>query len=113
MNMTDFTQTLPVGTQIGTVSQCEEVKTSVTSFQKDNPEVRVNKVMTQGKIDDSKAKLRTVMSGTYCTLNSSELEALYVLLTEHHEVFSLEENERGETDLVQLTIDTGNASLLR
>ena len=46
-------------TQIGTVSLCEEVQASVTSFQKDNTEVRDNKVMTQCTIDDSKAKLRT------------------------------------------------------
>lgn len=37
------------------------------------------------------------------------MEALVKLLTEHHEAFSLEENERGETDLVQLMIDTGDA----
>ena len=37
------------------------------------------------------------------------METLYKLLSEHDEVFSLEENERGETDLVQLEIDTGDA----
>ena len=52
----------------------------------------------------------TLMNETGDILSSSEMEALYkLLLSEHHEAFSLEENERGETDLVQLEIDTGDA----
>jgi len=42
------------------------------------------------------------MNETNCTLSSSERKALYNLLMEHHEAFSLEENEGGETDVIQL-----------
>ena len=34
---------------------------------------------------------------------------LMAFLMDHHEVFALEEGERGETSLMQLEIDTGNA----
>ena len=114
-NMTGFTQTLPAGTQVGTVTQCEEVQTNVASLQ-DDSEVRVNKAMTQAMVDDRKAmvddrkaKLRTLMNDVAVKFSSLDMEALFKLLTERHEAFSLEENERGETDLVQLMIDTGDA----
>ena len=34
---------------------------------------------------------------------------LHDFLSEYHQTFSLEEDERGETDIVQLVIDTGDA----
>ena len=44
-------------------------------------------------------------------LSSSEWHSLSALLSDYHEVFSLDDNERGETDLVHLTIDTEEAPL--
>jgi len=41
VNMTGFTQTLPAGTVIGTVSECEKVQASVNKIQ-GGSEVRVN-----------------------------------------------------------------------
>ena len=35
---------------------------------------------------------------------------MLTFLTDHHQAFCLDENERGETDLVQFQIDTGDAS---
>jgi len=49
---------------------------------------------------DRKAKLRTLINEANSTLSSSEMETFYKLLSEHHEAFSLEKNERGETDLI-------------
>ena len=46
-------------------------------------------------------------------LSSSEWHSLNALLSDYHEVFSLDDNERGETDLVHLTIDTEEAPLQR
>ena len=34
---------------------------------------------------------------------------LMSLLEEYHDMFSLEDGERGETDIVELRIDTGDA----
>jgi len=42
-------------------------------------------------------------------LPESEKKQLRDFLADHHEAFSLEEGERGETDLIQMEIDTGDA----
>ena len=42
-------------------------------------------------------------------LPKAEKEELLAFLADHHEAFSLEDGERGETDLVQLEIDTGDS----
>ena len=47
------------------------------------------------------------------SLDPEELRELMKALQEHHDVFALEEDERGETDLVEFTIDTGDAQPLR
>ena len=108
-NITGFTQTLPAGTEVGTVSQCEEVKPNAVNPQADNSKARVNKVISQDSIDSRIEKLRMWISEGTNMPNSSERKKLNTLLSEYHEVFSLEDDERGETDLVQLTIDTGDA----
>jgi len=69
--MTGFTQTLPAGTQVGTVTQRKEVQTNVASLQ-DDSEVRVNKVMTQEMVNDRKAKPRTLMNEVAVTLSISD-----------------------------------------
>ena len=43
-------------------------------------------------------------------LPPTDQKILYELLADHHNVFSLEEGERGETDLVRMVIDTCDAS---
>ena len=45
--------------------------------------------------------------------NESELQGLGEMLRQYHHAFALEEDERGETDLVQFSIDTGDAHPLR
>ena len=42
-------------------------------------------------------------------LPSDENTQMCQLLCDHHDVFALEDKERGETDLVQLEIETGNS----
>ena len=42
-------------------------------------------------------------------MDTSQRDELHCLLSEYHQTFSLEEDERGETDIVQLVIDTGDA----
>lgn len=46
----------------------------------------------------------------YGRLWVEQTEKLHQLLEEHHEAFSLEPNERGETDLLTMQIDTGDAA---
>ena len=55
---------------------------------------------------------RKQLCGTFLKfqqLPEEEMQALQHLLVEYHDTFSLTEYERGETDLVEFNIDTGNA----
>jgi hypothetical protein len=53
--------------------------------------------------------LRELLKNEYdMTIPVSEKKLLWSLLEEYHDIFSLE-GERGETDLVELEIDTGDA----
>ena len=100
---------LPAESEVGIALQCEEVKPSVVKEQKISSEVRVNKVMSQDEVDRRREKLKAWISEDH----SFEQVKLKALLSEFHEAFSLDDDERGETDLVQLTIDTGDAPLRR
>ena len=42
-------------------------------------------------------------------LSPDQQEKLLLLLEEYHDVFSLEDSERGETDVIEVHIDTGDA----
>ena len=53
------------------------------------------------KLVDSVAEMAT-------RLQWQEKSKLQDLLREHHNVFGLEDGERGETGMVQMTIDTGD-----
>ena len=43
------------------------------------------------------------------TLTPPQQEEFFQFLTGHHNVFALEEYERGETDLIEMKVDTGDA----
>ena len=47
------------------------------------------------------------------SLDPEQLRKSMKVLQEHHDAFALEEDERGETDLVEFTVDTGGAQPLR
>ena len=43
-------------------------------------------------------------------LNEEQVRSLHDFLGEHHQAFCLEDGERGETELVEMEIHTGDAS---
>ncbi len=43
-------------------------------------------------------------------LDSSQMQRLFDFLANHHETFSVDQDERGETDLLQMQIETSDAS---
>ena len=49
--------------------------------------------------------------GSQCEQNRKKRDQLVALLEKYHEIFSLTEGERGETELTQMYIDTGDAIL--
>ena len=58
-----------------------------------------------------KARLKEILEKP--SLPDEEKEILLNFLADHHEVFSIEEGERGETSLVRMRIDTGDSPPLK
>ena len=58
--------------------------------------------------DDRQQKLRKSLQEP--NLPPAEKATLMDFLCTHHNIFSLEDGERGETDLIQMQIDTGDAT---
>ena len=55
-------------------------------------------------------QLKEVLSDTGKQLSDEESSKISELLENYHDVFSLSDEERGETDLVEFSIETGNVS---
>ena len=103
-NDTGFTQKLEEGAVLGVVENAEVLEVSpdlgATCSAAVNRLDSLNHEPRKGKLLD---KLKLPM------LPPVELQQLKDFLTDHHDVFSLEEGERGETDIVQFEINTGDA----
>ena len=67
----------------------------------------VKRVMSVEQEQVHKRKLMEQLEEPH--LPEPEKSRLCEFLADHHEAFSLEEGERGETDLIQMEIDTGSA----
>jgi len=104
-NCTGFTQTLEVGAILGTAVSVTDIVTPSSSETSTQP--KVNQVlMSTEKISWRKRELCHLVDNSESGLLPSEREDLKLLLSNHHQVFSLEEGERGETDLTQFEINT-------
>ena len=64
-------------------------------------------------LDARKQKLIQSVAEIGVDLLQQDRSKLHSLLWEHHDVFVLEEGEQGETALIQMQIDTGDAMLKR
>ena len=100
-NLSGFTQVVPGGVLVGEVQAAEVLETE-PSTEGENI-VHVRKLSSAGE-EWRKRKLLEVI-GTP-ELPESEASRLLEFLADNHEVFSLEEGERGETSLVAMGIDT-------
>ena len=110
-NTTGYTQTLEPHTKLGTVVQCNEVMPTQNpdSEQISEGPAVVKTVTTQEGLEWRTTQLRVVIDRDDSPLDTLQKDELHSLLSEYHQTFSLEEDERGETDIVQLIIDTGDA----
>ena len=67
-----------------------------------------------GKFTKEREQWRRQQMKSLCNVNHNltpeESSQLLELLANHHDVFSLEEGERGETSLVEFSIDTGDST---
>ena len=65
--------------------------------------------MTTQDVADRKRKLGEFLSAEGASLQLQDRDKLFQFLLAHHDVFAIDEDDRGDTDLVQMTIDTGEA----
>ena len=111
-NMTLFTRRLEGGDVIG---EATPVAVVCLTDPADSEAFVVNTVLGEERREGERSegeyrrqkKLKEVLSEP--DLPDQEKRVLMEFLTANHHIFSLEEGERGETDLVQMEIDTGDA----
>ena len=132
-NTSAFTQTVEGGCVIGEASSVAvESPTAITSAHCGKPDTTMD-LMGSGYSEADDAYIAIYHVSSVCTLardNSGRAERirslfadngapaeykeqLLQLLIQQNQVFGLDETERGETDLVQLHIDTGTTPPLR
>ena len=107
-NPTGFTQRLEAGKVVGMAVEALviQVDKEVDSFiievtaTTDRSQIRARQKLRQ-------EKLKQLLGEP--DLPQHEKQALQAFLLENHHTFSLEDGERGETDLIQMEIDTGDS----
>ena len=106
MNSTGFTQLIEAGTELGTGEAATIVEPAA-----ENDDItslcNINK-LSSGATDRKRRDLLLEYVGQP-DLPESERTKLIELIQNHHELFALEEGERGQTDLVEMEIDTGDS----
>ena len=106
MNSTGFTQSLEAGTELGKATTVTIVEPTMLQSSK------VYKLISPPPTQQRQHLLN--QSGVLePDLPEQEKSQLMQLLQSYHEVFSLEEGERGQTDLVEMEIDTGSTKPIK
>ena len=110
-NPSGFTRKLDKGLWIGVATEVEVLESVSSDGCHTNdddlePEARVCEVTSQPSVE-RKTKLAEMFAEVGPTLPWQERAKLHSVLLDNHQVFSVEEGERGETDLTQMCIDTG------
>ena len=103
-NDSGFTQKLDEGMVLGVVENAEVLE--VPPDRGATNSAVVNRLDSSSDHEQREEKLLNKLK--LPTLPPDELQRLKDFLVDHHDVFSLEEGERGETDIVQFEIDTGD-----
>ena len=103
-NDSGFTQKLDEGAVLGVVESAEVLDVY--------PDVETTNSVGVNRLDSANQGLRKeklLAMPKLPMLPPDELQQLKDFLIDHHDVFSLEEGERGETGIVQFENDTGDA----
>ena len=128
-NQTGFTQRMDEGTELGEAVEAvvlsRDLGKAASAPKPTLQEVIVpskyptmNEVKTsklQRKSKDTRRRQRRVLEifGSDINLPEEQRQSFCERLMNHHQAFSLEEHERGETDLIQLEIETGDAKPIK
>ena len=114
-----FTEKVPKGMVIGKAMDARpiyqqpeaEADNRDTAFTEAIKQVKCNQDMDTARIQWRKKTLLEMLGKL--DLPSQGNTQTCALLSDHHEVFGLEDKECGKTDLVQLEIETGNSLPVR
>jgi hypothetical protein len=104
-NMSGLTQRVLEGTVVGEAQAAEVVTTE--SGGADAPSVDIWRLSSSQDEGRRKELLETLQLQDVPKLDADQLRTF---LANNHDVFSLEEGERGQTSLVTMEIDTGDSS---
>ena len=114
-NTSGFTEKIPkdmiIDEAMDVQPVCQPAKVNAdnrnTAFTIAIKQVNRNQNAEEARIQQRKQMLFDVLGKL--DLPSDENTQMCQLLCDHHDVFALEDKEQGETDLVQLEIETGNS----
>ena len=104
-NMSDLTQRISEGTIVGEAQAAEVI--TPEAGETGAPLVDVRK-LTSAQDEDRRRTLMELLP--LRRVPQTDTEQLRTFLANNHDAFSLEEGERGETSLVTMEIDTGDAN---
>ena len=123
INCSGFTQKLSSGADIGTVQTIEVINSAErgsTPVIQEQPDTlgewsaMVNEeIVTKLAQSIQRKKRLHKLLAQETPLQREDENQLLSVLEDYHDVFSLEEGERGETDWVEMKIDTGDAAPVR
>ena len=103
-NLSGITQVIPEGVMVGEAHPVEVLEPS-----QDSDEGSVTQVKKLSSVREEWRKKELVELLNPLELPESDAASLQEFLISNHDVFSLEDGERGETDLVSMEIKTGDS----
>ena len=115
-NPLGFTQMVEGGTTLGEACKVTVVEPLAEEIlrptSEDGDAETCRRVTSDEEVADRQRRLLE-MIGKPAILDEQQCQQLHEFLAEQHEAFSLDPGERGETDLLQFGIDTGDATPTR
>ena len=109
-NRSGITQCVPAGARLGE-AEAAQVLSEPEACDGDVNSAQTVVVRQTTSEDDAQRRAKLLETLTLPDdLPPRDSEVLQEFLADHHDVFSLEEGERGETDLVHMEINTGDAA---
>ena len=115
-NPLGFTQVVEGGTTLGEACKVTVVEPLAEEIlrptSEDGDAETCRRVTSDEEVADRQRRLLE-MIGKPAILDEQQCQQLHEFLAEQHEAFSLDPGERGETDLLQFGIDTGDATPTR
>ena len=106
-NLSGLTQTVPAGTLLGLAQTGAEVLTP--GPESEIIEANVADVKSLSSSEEEWRRKKLLEELDLQDVPQSDVVQLRGFLADNHKVFSLEEGERGETDIVTMSIDTGDS----